>query len=112
MDENFSREEQRAVASVLYHLVYADYRWRSGEEDCLRGCLKELGVALEGFEAIPRKELPPKAYGTLKQMSEEKKRVFSRMMTQVSRSDTHFGPREQRFVKEILDYCEIPFVHK
>ena len=34
------------------------------------------------------------------------------MMTQISRSDNHFGPRERKFVKEILEMCEIPFVHK
>ena len=44
--------------------------------------------------------------------TKEKKRIFSRMMTQLSRSDTHFGPRERKFVKEILEMCEVPFVHK
>lgn len=101
-----------AVASVLSNLVYADYRRRHGEEDCLKACFDELGLESDGFVAIPRKELPTKAYATLKKMSDEKKHVFSRMMTQISRSDSHFGPREQKFVKEILEMCEIPFVHK
>ena len=57
-------------------------------------------------------KLPNKAYETLRSMSEEKKRAFSLMMTRMSRSDTHFGPRERKFVKEILEMCEIPFVHK
>ena len=112
MDEKFSQEEQMAVASVLSNLVYADYRRRHGEEDCLKACFDELGLESDGFVAIPRKELPTKAYATLKKMSDEKKHVFSRMLTQISRSDSHFGPREQKFVKEILEMCEIPFVHK
>jgi uncharacterized tellurite resistance protein B-like protein len=112
MDEKFSQEEQIAIASVLSNLVYADFKRRSGEEDCLKNCFDELGLELDGFEAIPRNELPTKAYATLKVMSEEKKRAFSLMMTQISRSDSHFGPREQKYVKEILEYCEIPFVHK
>ena len=45
-------------------------------------------------------------------MSIEKKRTFSLMMTRLSRSDNHFGPRERKFVKEILEMCEVPFVHK
>ncbi len=112
MEENYSNEEKVAIASVLSDLVYADYRSRDGEEDCLKACFDELGLESDGFEAIPRKELPTKAYATLKKMSDEKKHVFSRMMTQISRSDSHFGPRERRFVKEILEMCEIPFVHK
>ena len=112
MDENYSNEERIAIASVLSNLVYADYSRKSGEEDSLKACFDELGLGFDGFVAIPRNELPTKAYATLKQMSQEKKRVFSRMMTQVSRSDSHFGLREQRFVKEILEMCEIPFVHK
>ena len=101
-----------AAASVLYHLIYADFRQKRGEEACLKACMDELGLATDGFVAIPRNELPTKASEILKLMSEEKKRTFSRMMTQMSRSDSHFGPREQKYVKEILDYCEVPFVHK
>ena len=112
MDEKFSSEEQMAIASVLSNLVYADYRRRRVEEACLKTCFDELGLAAEGFVAIPRNELPTKAYETLKRMTPEKKHVFSRMMTEISRSDSHFGPRERKFVKEILEMCEIPFVHK
>ena len=112
MEENYSNEERIAIASVLSNLVYADYRRRRGEEDCLKACFDELGLGSDSFVLIPRNELPTKAYKTLKQMSDEKKHVFSRMMTQISRSDRHFGPREQKFVKEILEMCEIPVVHK
>ena len=112
MEENYSNEEKVAVASVLSNLVYADYRRRQGEEDCLTACFDELGLASDNFVAIPRNELPTKAYKTLKQMTAEKKQYFSRMMTKISRSDRHFGPREQIFVKEILEMCEVPFVHK
>lgn len=112
MDEVFSQEEKMAVGSVLFNLVFADFRQCHGEVDCLKTCFDELGLAVVGFTPIPRNELPTKAYETLKSMSDEKKRAFSLMMTRISRSDSHFGPRERAFVKEILDYCEIPFVHK
>ena len=112
MDEKFTPEEQKSVGSVLYNLVYADFRQRHGEVDCLKACFGELGLAFDGFVAIPRNELPTKSYETLKRMTAEKKHIFSRMMTEISRSDSHFGPRERAFVKEILDYCEVPFVHK
>ena len=112
MEEEFTFEEQKAVASVLFNLVRADFRTRKGESECLDACLKELGFDATGFVPIPKKELPKQAYETLKRMSKEKKRTFSRMMTRLSRSDDHFGPRERAFVKEILDYCEVPFVHR
>ena len=112
MDEKFSTEEQKAIASVLYNLAKADFRTRNAERECIDACLKELEFDVTGFVPIPRNELPQLTYETLKKMSPEKKHVFSRMMTQLSRSDTHFGPRERKFVKEILEMCEIPFVHK
>lgn len=112
MEENYSNEERVAIISVLHNLVYADYRQRGGEASYLKTCMDKLGVTAEGFVPIPRNELPTKAYAILKQMSAEKKQAFSLMMTQMSRSDSHFGPRERKFVKEILEYCEIPFVHK
>ena len=112
MDEKFTDEEKTAVASVLYNLVEADYRMRQEESDCLNTCLSELEFDATGFEPIARNELPKQAYETLKRMTKEKKRTFSRMMTQVSRSDGHFGPLEQALVKEILEMCEVPFVHK
>lgn len=112
MEEKYSNEECVAIASVLCDLVYADFRQKQGEPECLKSCLDELGFETEGFVPIPRNELPAMAYATLKQMSEQKKHDFSRMMTEMSRSDFHFGPRERKFVKEILEMCEIPFVHK
>jgi uncharacterized tellurite resistance protein B-like protein len=112
MDEKFTQVEQKAIASVLYNLAKADFRTRNAERECIDACMKELEFDTTGFVQIPRNELPKQAYNTLKMMPIEKKRIFSLMMTQVSRSDTHFGPRERRFVKEILEMCEVPFVHK
>ena len=112
MEEKFSKEEQTAVASVLYNLAGADFRSHTGETECLKNCLAELEFDSQGFVPIPRNELEAKAYETLKRMSKEKKHVFSRMMTQVARADGHFGPLEQAFVKEIMEYCDVPFVHK
>ena len=112
MEEKFSKEEQAAVASVLYNLAGADFRTHTGETDYLKDCLTEMDFDSQGFAPIPRNELEAKAYETLKRMNKEKKHVFSRMMTQMARSDGHFGPLEQAFVKEILDYCEVPFVQK
>lgn len=112
MEGNFTPEEKTAVANALYNLVYADFNNRVGEDDCLKACLDELEFDAQGFVPIPRNELPTKAYETLRHLDKEKKHVFSRMMTQISRADGHFGAREQGFVKEILEMCEIPFVHK
>ena len=112
MEENFTTEEKNAVANVLYNLVYADFNSRSGEDDCLKACLNELQFDAKGFVPIHRNELPMQAYETLRRMDKEKKRTFSRMMTQISRADGHFGAREQAFVKEILEMCEVPFVHR
>lgn len=112
MDEKFTQEEQTAVANVLYNLVHADFNDHAGEDDCLKACFDELGFDAKGFVPTPKSELPAQAYETLKKMPLEKKRTFSRMMTQIARSDGHFGPREQAFVKEILDYCDVPFVQR
>lgn len=112
MDENFTTEEKIAVASVLHFLLAADYRKREAEWACLGECMKEMELDTESFVPIPKNELPRKAYPLLKRMSKEKKRIFSGMMTRLSRSDAHFGAREQSFVKEILEYCEVPFVHR
>ena len=112
MDEKFTKEEQVAIANVLYNLAAADYRDRKAERKYISECLEGMGFDTTGFVALPRNELPMKAYEALKQMSMEKKHAFSLMMTQLSRSDFHFGPRERKFVKEILEMCEIPFVHK
>ena len=112
MEEKFNDVEKMAIASVLCNLVRADFRTREGENQCLKDCLTELGFDAPNFVPIPKNALQMRAYETLKAMTEEKKRVFSHMMTRLSRSDGHFGPREQAFVKEILEMCEVPFVHK
>lgn len=112
MEEHFSETEKTAIANVLFNLAGADFQTRRGEDDCLKACLDELGMNAAGFVPVERNQLPTQAYETLKAMAKEKKLVFSRMMTRLSRSDGHFSPREQAFVKEILDYCEVPFVHK
>ena len=112
MEEKFTLEEQRAVVSVLYNLADADFQTHEGEDECLKACLAKLEFNQPDFVPIPKNELQKQAYETLKRMTKEKKRTFSRMMTQVSRSDGHFGPREQAFVKEILLMCDVPFVHK
>lgn len=112
MEEEFTAEEQTAIASVLYNLAGADFQTHEGESDCLKTCLAELDFDTNGFVPIPKNELPMKAYNTLKRMSKEKKLAFSHMMTEIARSDGRFGFREQAFVKEILSMCDIPFVHK
>ena len=112
MEESFTEIEKTAIANVLYNLVSADFQTHKGEDGCLKTCLNELEFDTKGFVPIERNQLQMQAYETLKRMTKEKKRSFSRMMTQLSRADTHFGPRERRFVKEILEMCEIPFVHR
>ena len=112
MGESFTETEKTAIANVLYNLAYADFNTHQGEDECLKTCLGELGFDAAGFVPVERNLLQVKAYETLKRMSKEKKKCFSLMMTQLSRSDGHFGPREQAFVKEILVMCEVPFVHK
>ena len=74
--------------------------------------LQEIGFDDADFQPYPKAELESKAYETLRHMSKEKKRAFSLMMTKTARSDGHFGPRERAFVIEILEMCDIPFVHK
>ena len=112
MEEKFTQEEKIAVASVLFNLADADFQTQKNEQECLEACLKELEFDTMGFVPVSKNELPKQAYETLKRMSKEKKRTFSRMMTRLSRSDNHFGPRERAFVIEILNMCEVPFVHK
>ncbi|MBQ6770962.1 MAG: hypothetical protein IJP44_08325 [Bacteroidales bacterium] len=112
MDEKFTTEEQRAVASVLFNLADADFQSHESEKECLEACLAELELDSRDFTPIPKNELPKLAYDTLKRMSNGKKRTFSRMMTRLSRSDDHFGPRERAFVMEILNMCDVPFVHR
>ena len=112
MEEKFTQEEKIAVASVLYSLAGADFRTQKGESECLKACLKELEFEAKDFVPIPKNALQMRAYETIRRMTKEKKRTFSRMMTQLSRADGHFGPSEQAFVKEILIMCDVPFVHK
>ena len=112
MEEKFTPEEQKAIASVLYNLAAADFRDRKAERECINACLKEMEFDATGFVPIPKNELQKQAYETLKRMEIGKKRTFSRMMTQLSRADDHFGPRERAFVKEVLVMCDVPFVHK
>ena len=112
MGEKFNLEEQKAVVSVLYSLANADFRTHEGEDECLKESLAELEFDQPDFVPIQRNELQKQAYETLKRMTKEKKRTFSRMMTRISRADGHFGPREQAFVKDILMMCDVPFVHK
>ena len=112
MEEKFTQEEKTAVANVLYNLVGADFRTQKGESECLKTCLAELEFDAKDFVPIPKNALQMKTYETLKRMSKDKKRSFSRMMTRLSRADGHFGSSEQAFVKEILVMCEVPFVHR
>jgi len=112
MEEKFTQEEKIAVANVLYNLAGADFQTHTGESDCLKSCLTELDFEAKDFVPIPKNALQMKAYETLRRMTKDKKRTFSRMMTQLSRADGHFGPSEQAFVKEILIMCDVPFVHR
>lgn len=108
----FSENEKKAMVSVLCALAKADYRTHDTEHQTLRACLDEMGFHEEDYQPIPKAQLEVKAYETLRRMNKEKKRVFSLMMTKIARSDGNFGPLERAFVIEILDMCEIPFVHK
>ena len=112
MEEKFALEEKRAVASVLYNLAAADFQTHEAESHCLENCMKELDFDTTGFVPVSKNELPKQVYETLKRMSKEKKRTFSRMMTRLSLCDDHFGPSERAFVMEILEMCNVPFVHK
>ena len=112
MEEKFTQEEKKAVASVLYNLAGADFRTHVGEDECLQACLAELDFNEPDFVPISRNELPKQAYEILKRMTKEKKHAFSRMMTRISRADGNFGSREQAFVTEILIMCDVPFVHR
>lgn len=112
MEEKFTLEEQKAIASVLFNLADADFQNHKAEKECLDNCLEELKFDATGFVPIPKNELQKQTYDTLKQMSKGKKHAFSRMMTRLSRSDDHFGLRERAFVMEVLNLCNVPFVHK
>lgn len=112
MVEKFTIEEQKAIASVLYNLADADFQSHDAERKCLEACMKEMEFDSKGFVPVSKNELQKQVYEIIKRMTKEKKRVFSRMMTRLSRSDNHFGPRERALVMEILNMCDVPFVHK
>lgn len=112
MEEKFTRKEQESIISVLCILTKTDYRLHDNEHQALRECVEELEFTDESFQPYTKAQLGSNAYETLKRMSKSKKRVFSRMMTKIARSDGHFGPLEQAFVLEILETCEIPFIHR
>lgn len=107
----FTEEEKKAVGSVLAVLVGTDYRNHLGENEELAKCYAEIGIDAQTFESLPKERLNL-VYNTIKSMSMDKKRLFSLMMTRLSRADGHFGARERAFVTDILDTCEVPFVHK
>ena len=112
MEEQFTQVEKEAVAHVLFNLAQADYTNHATENECVKICLAELGFEDKEFVPMQRNELQAKVYETIRQMTKEKKRIFSRMMTQVSRSDGDFGSHERTLVIEILEMCDVPFVHK
>ena len=111
MEEKFTRKEQEAIVSVLCLLTKADYRTPDIEHQILKECLREIEFDDTSFVPFPKGQLEVKAYEPLKRMSKAKKRLFSGMMTKIARSDGHFGPLERAFVLEILETCEIPFIH-
>lgn len=108
----YSKQEQEAIVSVLYNLAHADYRRHDSENEVYFECLRELGFSDPDFKPYAKDALQSLAYETLKCMSKEKKHDFSLMMTRLSRSDGDFGVLERAMVIEILDMCDIPFVHK
>ena len=112
MEVQFSRVEQEAIAHVLFNLVKTDYLSQNAEHECVKECLNELGFEDEDFPPMPRNELQKGVFDTLKKMSNEKKSIFSGMMTRISRSDGSFGAHERALVIEILEMCDVPFVHK
>lgn len=112
MTEEFTQKEKEAIVSVLCVLSKADYRLHDKEHVALEECIAELGFDTDRFQPIPRNQLEKQAYETLKSMSKKKKRVFSRMMTKIARSKGHFGPLERAFAIEIMEMCDISFVHR
>ena len=112
MEIKFSKPEQEAIVSVLCILTKADYRTPDKEKRCLRECIEEIGFDDESFEPFTKSQLEVKAFEPLRKMSKQKKKAFSLMMTKIARSDGHFGHLERTFVVEILDRCEIPFIHR
>lgn len=108
----YTREEQEAIVSVLYNLAHADFRNHESENAVYQKCLKELNFWDESFVPCPKDELQSKTFETLRRLPKEKKHDFSLMMTKIARSDGEFGVLERKFVTEILDMCNIPFVSR
>ncbi len=107
----FTEDEKLAVGSVLFLLSSADFRKQSSENEILAICYKELGIDVSTFEPLSKERIV-NFYGVIKAMDMEKKKAFSLMMTRISRSDGNFGTLERAFVAEVLDMCEVPFVHR
>ena len=108
----YTRTEQEAIASVLYNLAHIDFREHESENAVYQECLKELDFSDESFVPYPKDELQSRTFPILRQLSKEKKHDFSLMMTKIARSDGEFGVLERKFVTEILDMCNIPFVSR
>lgn len=108
----YNKIEKEAIASVLYNLAHADFREHEMENAVYKDCLKDLDMADGDFVPFPKDELQSRTFEILKQLPKEKKRDFSLMMTKIARSDGEFGVLERKFVTEILDLCNIPFVSR
>ena len=108
----YNKIEKEAIASVLYNLAHADFREHEMENAVYKSCLKELDLPDNGFVPIPKDELQSRTFEILRHLPKEKKHDFSLMMIKISRSDGEFGILERKFVTEILDMCNIPFVSR
>ncbi|MCR5013337.1 MAG: TerB family tellurite resistance protein [Bacteroidales bacterium] len=109
--ETFTQQEKEMMFSILSILVKTDYRTSEVEVQLLDGFAKELEISND-FTPATIRQLRTTGFDMLAKMSKEKKRVFSRMMTETARADGHFGHSEQAFVTEVLDACEMPFIHR
>ena len=54
MKDKFSKEEQTAIASVLYNLAGVDFQSFESEKECFDSCMKELEFDVKGFVPIPK----------------------------------------------------------
>ena len=108
----YNKIEKEAIASVLHNLAHADFREHELENAVYKDCLKELDLSDGDFVPCPKDELQSRTFEILKRLPKEKKRDVSLMMTKIARSDGEFGILERKFVTEILDMCDIPFVSR
>lgn len=108
----YNKIEKEAIASVLHNLAHADFREHELENLEYKACLKDLDLSDGDFVPFPKEELQSRTFDILKHLPKEKKYDFSRMMTKIARSDGEFGILERKFVTEILDICDIPFVSR